>query len=356
MLLEENRFTSRTRIAIMATLIAIATSLLYALAYSFILSANEAALMNVLFILFYGLGLYLLLTDRLKSGKILLPSLFIIQIFLLATFIFPKACGSHLFLVVVPAVAYIIYEQDEWILTVFFSTAAIAAIVIIEFVEFGAPLIELPAAAFQSMFVATVLFDVIGLLLVIKIFVDDLLQAKEELSQLAMKDELTGLYNRRHLLYMAERHINFCRRYSGQLSVIMIDIDYFKTINDTYGHAAGDLVLKRLATILETNSRVDCDIVARFGGEEFLLLLPSTGLEAAKLTAERLRNHVEKEDFKLNGKTIKVTISCGVAGYGSDTVPDVLFECADKAMYEAKRSGRNRVVVMAESLIANETA
>lgn len=166
-----------------------------------------------------------------------------------------------------------------------------------------------------------------------------------QLQQLAILDPLTDIYNRRHLFELGQREFHRARRFKRPLSVIMLDIDHFKLVNDAYGHAAGDLVLQNLTKILKKNTR-EIDIVGRYGGEEFTIILPETNLALARLTAERLRGLIA-EDFQATYRDqIKITVSIGVAEM-TDQIHSflTLVNRADAALYDAKHAGRNRVEV-----------
>ena len=168
----------------------------------------------------------------------------------------------------------------------------------------------------------------------------------QELEQLAKTDVLTGLVNRRQFLELAELEITRSRRYNNMLTIMMMDIDYFKTVNDTYGHKAGDLVLQKLATICKDVLR-EVDIIGRLGGEEFAVLLPETvGMEAMDV-AERIRQELENASVDLpdQATTVKFTVSIGIATMTSrqETI-DSLLQDADAALYQAKNSGRNKIV------------
>ena len=163
--------------------------------------------------------------------------------------------------------------------------------------------------------------------------------------ELAITDSLTGLNNRRylesHLGHLIEHFINRGK----PLSILAIDVDFFKQINDTYGHDAGDRVLQELAARIKTSTRT-IDLCCRTGGEEFVLVLPNTGPDAAENTAERLRKSVANKPFLVGPQqSVPVTISIGLAGLGSATdTLDLFMKRADSALYTAKREGRNRVV------------
>ena len=178
-------------------------------------------------------------------------------------------------------------------------------------------------------------------------------KAVHELAILAQIDMLTGLSNRRHFLEMAEVELSRTLRYGGDLSVLMMDIDHFKKINDTYGHHAGDLVLQAVGAICRRVLR-DCDLVGRMGGEEFAAILPQTKPHAAREVAERLRQSIEAARIpRTEGAPLQVTMSLGISTLKEETRScniDALISQADKALYEAKRSGRNRVCVSDEAV------
>lgn len=166
----------------------------------------------------------------------------------------------------------------------------------------------------------------------------------------ATLDALTGLNNRRQFEIRLNQEVATAKRKKKPLCCIMLDIDYFKKVNDTYGHAAGDCVLKSVSQIIKQELR-EYDIASRYGGEEFCILLPYTTLNEAGFVAQRLRKAVEKSEINITeeqlvGETIKVSISVGVSSYdNSIETPQQLYQNADMALYEAKRRGRNRVII-----------
>lgn len=167
----------------------------------------------------------------------------------------------------------------------------------------------------------------------------------DKLYQQATRDPLTGLSNRNYFRNELRKFISLSIRYSRALTIIMLDIDFFKKINDTYGHDVGDSVLKGVAEVLMKHVRTH-DVAARFGGEEFVMLLPETNLGGAVVVAERVRVAVENYNFEPAGCRHGVTISMGVAEYVGDS-PDGedVIKRADEALYRAKTSGRNRVCI-----------
>ena len=173
--------------------------------------------------------------------------------------------------------------------------------------------------------------------------ISDKREASEQQRQASFSDYLTGLANRRAFFEAAELELERRRHSSRSVSVIMVDADHFKAINDKFGHPAGDAVLRHLAQVLKTTFR-DVDVVARVGGEEFAVLLPSTGLAAAQAVANRLVALVETMPALVDGGSIGLTVSAGVAQM-DDSVEglDALMKRADQALYVAKARGRNRV-------------
>lgn len=170
---------------------------------------------------------------------------------------------------------------------------------------------------------------------------DELREVAEKSRELALKDALTGIWNRQALNENLEQEFSRWQRYQKPLSMVIWDIDFFKRVNDNYGHAAGDKVLKTIAQIFTKETR-DCDFIARFGGEEFVGIFPETRLEDALQLANKIRDKIEHSKFHYENKPVPITASAGLARFKpSDTVEDV-FKRADTALYKAKESGRNR--------------
>lgn len=160
---------------------------------------------------------------------------------------------------------------------------------------------------------------------------------------LSITDGLTSLYNRRYFFENIEREFERAKRYKSDLSIAMLDIDFFKKINDTYGHQAGDIVLKDLAKILTKTLR-KTDLIFRYGGEEIIILLPETSLQQALIPLERLRKLIENRIINYAENQFIYTISIGIAEKTEDILNnDELIACADKALYCAKNSGRNQI-------------
>jgi diguanylate cyclase (GGDEF)-like protein len=166
------------------------------------------------------------------------------------------------------------------------------------------------------------------------------------MQDLAAHDGLTGLLNRRALEEVLSRELKASTRYRASACLILIDVDFFKRVNDLFGHVGGDAVLKSVAAMIQQAVR-DTDSVGRYGGEEFGIVLPHTDLDRAAVLAERLRNQIEQHEFDVDGGCVRITVSMGIAQIQDRTISTVpeWMAAADAALYEAKGGGRNGVVI-----------
>jgi diguanylate cyclase len=169
----------------------------------------------------------------------------------------------------------------------------------------------------------------------------ELKMANRIADHIARTDELTGINNRRAFMELGEQTTRLCQRQRQPLSALLLDVDHFKQINDTYGHSAGDLVLKQIGSLMAQQFRA-ADVCGRIGGEEFAVLLADTDTQAATSVANKFRQEVANATLQWQGHTLQVTVSIGVASHNADL--GTLLQRADAAMYQAKNSGRNRVV------------
>jgi len=170
----------------------------------------------------------------------------------------------------------------------------------------------------------------------------------EEIRALSLKDPLTGVFNRRHLDNRLPQEIKRAYRFRRPLSILMMDIDHFKSVNDNYGHHVGDLVLKAVTEALTQNIRVEVDWIARYGGEEFVIVLPETPPEGMTVVAERLRQILSSLRIKFNGGELGITASFGAANHipvrQTPAITSMeLVNLADRCLYDSKQSGRNKV-------------
>jgi diguanylate cyclase (GGDEF)-like protein len=173
-------------------------------------------------------------------------------------------------------------------------------------------------------------------------------ELKRRYEELSTVDDLTGLHNRRFFKAEGEAALARSMRYEHPFCLMLIDLDFFKHVNDTFGHGVGDMVLRDLARVLRRHTR-EGDILARYGGEEFILALPNTDLDGARATAERIREHVRSLKWESQGRPFRVTLSIGVASFlpqpeqaGTASLQTLIRE-ADEALYYCKGTGRDRV-------------
>ena len=176
----------------------------------------------------------------------------------------------------------------------------------------------------------------------------------ELLSKLAAFDDLTGVYNRRSMFHHLEAELSRCRRYGRSITVLMVDIDHFKRVNDEHGHLIGDQALRFVATTLQNELR-SMDFLCRYGGEEFCAILPETNRPGAARAGERLRSAIERTGFKQDRVRLPLTVSVGASSWTANegnAIPDLL-QRADGALLEAKRSGRNKVQLASDDLVVS---
>lgn len=172
-------------------------------------------------------------------------------------------------------------------------------------------------------------------------------KAENSLAEAARTDSLTGIFNRRAIWEQLEYHIVLFRRYQTPFTLLMCDLDHFKPVNDTYGHDIGDIVLVKTAEKLRESCR-NQDFVSRWGGEEFLILLPNTDIQGGAIAAEKIRQKISEQPFEINDQKLVITVSIGIAAYVEGLSIDDCIKQADSAMYQAKREGRNRVAVSSD--------
>ena len=167
----------------------------------------------------------------------------------------------------------------------------------------------------------------------------------EEIYRLTIIDALTDIHNKRYLLEFLDRELSRSARYHRPLSLIMFDLDRFKSVNEELGHLGGDFTLRELAACVKGGIRKE-ELYARYGGEEFVIVLPETALDSGILVAERIRSLIEHHPFQYEGKTYAITVSIGIAATSGDTslTPHELIRQADEKLFTAKNNGRNRVV------------
>ena len=175
---------------------------------------------------------------------------------------------------------------------------------------------------------------------------NELLRSQSELQQLSRTDDLTQIPNRRNIMDRLTEELQIHRRKKRPLALALLDVDHFKQVNDNFGHHTGDMILREMAQLVSGMLR-DYDAIGRYGGEEFLIVLPETNGEQAFRVADRLREAVQQHTFVVDDRACRVTVSLGLAAKDDEGTPDIedLFKEADRCLYQAKESGRNRTVI-----------
>ena len=337
----------------------------YLVAPGWLIRPLAVALLSFYGILLLTLLFFLLAAVRLRRRVSSWPLMenFLIGAYLVMIFAETWLTGTHftiglLFLFLGASITSILADIHKLRLAYFISCGVLAAFAVMELsgIFRYAPLFTRPpyrpdGSPLPSWFALQVSMAIfLVAILYISIIASKRWGIRESIyREMSAVDGLTRLTNRRTFIERSERELSSIQQTpSANISCIMIDIDHFKSINDNYGHPAGDAVLVKIAAILQENAR-QYDEVGRYGGEEFAVLLPSTPLAGAVKVAERQRARIADAKIIVDDKTIRVTASFGVAAYPSESIRNIdeLLKAADAALYEAKQAGRNRVIAAA---------
>lgn len=338
---EDERY--RVRVANLVALLGAVLSTGYSLFYLFGLHAISAFVVNNLFVLAYLAYFGLLLRQRPQVARSWLAATFGVQIVLFMLVFFNRETGLQLFLVAGSPIAFLLFGHRELLQRNLFCVLFLGGFLVIEWVPSLALLGPLPDNVNRWLYLSTVVVVVAMVVQVMEVFLVEMDRRALALQQLAVTDSLTGLNNRRGFVDKVKALRAMSARTGRALSVIMVDIDHFKHINDQYGHTAGDAVLVAVAQALRARVRRE-DVVGRMGGEEFALALWGSSLAEALATGEALRACIAQLETPTARGTIRCTISVGVdtvrledAGIGLG------MGRADTALYRAKQQGRNQV-------------
>lgn len=307
------------------------------------------------FCLIIFLSVYVLLKRRkFFLGKLFLMTGFFLQMFLLVFFWFPDETNLNLFFFIMAPLTFFIYDIDVKIEKIFlfiFNILAIVLLFLSELIGNVSPLINIESNVILLFSSLSVLSTITSITIVYFFYGRNLTTIHKELNILANTDPLTSILNRRALFRTGEELFEICKKRDLQFTLILIDIDFFKKINDTYGHPIGDEILIQLTKLITTHIRRH-DIFSRYGGEEFAIILKDTSESDNKITANLLGDIVRNHEFVVsNNIVIKLTISLGIITSSSKSSNFYnLVKMADKALYEAKESGRNRAVIYSDDL------
>lgn len=270
---------------------------------------------------------------------------------ILAVTVIGWASGFHLYILLVIPVAVISSIRPLPLKMLTVVAVAFTYLALDMLLRHGLPPETLPPAVLDGLHY----FNVLGAMLILVFLAGYYyylnLQAEAALHAMASTDPLTGLRNRRAVHDAIRQEEARVRRTREPLAFALCDIDHFKAVNDTHGHDAGDEVLKAVSHVLADSVR-EMDIVARWGGEEFLVVMPATPQPSAALVAERLRRHVEALTIEVNGQILRASITLGLAVLGDDETTEQAIARADHALYDGKHAGRNRVVLAGQRATA----
>lgn len=341
---EEERY--RVRVANLVALLGTVLSTCYSLFYLFGLQAIAAFAVNNLFVLAYLAYFGLLLKQRPMVARSWLAATFGVQILLFMLVFFSRESGLQLFLVAGSPIAFLMFGHREQLQRNLFCVLYLVGFLVTEWVPSLALLGPLPDDINRLLYLSTVVVVVAMMVQVMEVFLVEMDRRALALQQLAVTDSLTGLNNRRGFVDKVKALRALSVRTGRPLSIIMVDIDHFKHINDQYGHTAGDAVLVAVAQALRASVRRE-DVVGRMGGEEFALALSGSSMAEALATGEALRTRIAQLDTPTARGAIRCTISVGVDAVRMDDIGIGLgMARADTALYRAKQNGRNQVCAL----------
>ncbi|OQX30282.1 MAG: hypothetical protein B0D94_12075, partial [Candidatus Sedimenticola endophacoides] len=332
----------RNKIGDLCALLGFGISTLYSLAYLLFVDSVTGAALNQVFA--FGYLLYFLFK---RHGKLYLARLsvavnFIVQMLLVTIFFTSTESGLQYYYIVSGAVSYILHSHDART-RIILPLISVVCYLTLEISGNSYAAFQLDPRVFHFVRVATILTIFAIFIIIIRLFHRENDLQNRWLTQLSTTDPLTHLLNRRATQNALEREVARSKAQNSTFSILIGDIDHFKAINDHHGHQCGDMVLIKVAQTLRELLR-EQDAVSRWGGEEFLLLLPNTDAAHATALAERLRVSIENAPLQEHQHDINITMSFGGVEYQPHTTVEDMIQMADQLMYEAKRAGRNRVV------------
>ncbi len=330
------------------TLLTCGLTLFYALYFFVFLEQIDATLINLVFVGSYGFTFYFSSKSFYRLAKLWFFSVFVFHIFILTTQVFSSAIGFHFYLLILPSGVFLLFNEEEKLEKMIVFLVGMITFFVCHNYENANPLVTLPSEIEQAIFTFSIVIVMLENFFVMSVFSLAISRHEAVLKEMATKDVLTGINNRRTFMLIGEELVAHAKRYKKPLTLLLFDIDFFKRVNDSYGHLVGDQALKIVARVLQDNLRAS-DCLARYGGEEFVVVLPETDAHAAKDLAESLRKAVAGLEIPLSDSKqrdfINCTISVGISeNINVDMSLTDLVQQADTALYQAKGAGRNCVV------------
>ncbi len=346
---EREHFSQRIIILQYLAFMGLITSFFYSGIFYFIFNSRLASIVVFSCGVAYFLGYLASRCQHFKLARHILASTFIFEITIHSVYLFPKEANFQIYFLVSIVLIYLLFTQNQKISRVFYVCTSIVLLIAIDVFQFSfTPINPLSAENITFIRACNTFSSVFVLAVTIYLFARLMETSEQESRKQALTDPLTDLINRRHFFTLAKQMLLLNKRNPIGFSIIFLDIDHFKKINDQYGHDIGDQTLKTFADTLRDNVR-NTDIVARIGGEEFIILFPNTSKKHAFAKAEVIRLAVM--DSKLPVDTLHLTTSIGVAEVEDtdDSINQIIVR-ADKALYNAKNSGRNKTIIYSEKL------
>jgi len=333
-------------------LVAIVTSilaLLYALYFWVALNQITLAIVNLAFVASYAFGLLFTYNRYFRLAKVWFFTVLMAHVYMLNMYVFGVSAGFHFYYLIITPGVFLLFNENDRLEKLAFTLAAGILFFLCHLGSTTEPLVPLSAQSEQLLFLSVIYVTMLETYFIMALLSRNIDTYEKELKAMASTDVLTGINNRRMFMVIGEELFENAKRYHHPLSLLILDIDFFKKINDVFGHLAGDQALKQLAQTLKSNIR-SSDLLARYGGEEFVIILPETNLEGATAIAENLRKIVNEMQIDIDqNKPLNITTSIGVAERTANVACIMqLLNNADTALYQAKETGRNKVVAFQE--------
>lgn len=334
--------TVSIRIGNLVSFLGICISLIYGLLYLVLVDSFLISFATFFFAFSYMAYFYFLKINKLKKAKISFFLVLLLQLFIVVVFFLSSKSGIQYYYYLIPPTAYLMFNKERK-LRFIISAISFLLLILCHLLGTRYNILDLSDNILNILNVGTIIIIFFVFIILFNTFLGEITKREEALNELSKTDYLTKILNRRAIYSKANKMIKYSERYGNNIGLLIFDIDYFKNINDKYGHDIGDLVLVELSKELSKSIRTT-DYFGRFGGEEFIILLPNISKKELLLFAEKIRIIVE--NIKINNlgtKDIMFTISIGATVLLKNDDLESLIKRADEAMYNAKESGRNMV-------------
>ena len=341
---------NKVRITNIVVLVTVLVSALYTLTYVFAIKHPIVASINSFFTFAYAFTLFFNHFYAHRASKIWFFSVLMVHLFVCTNIYVTNASGFHLYYFLVPTGAFLLFDLSERKEKVTLSLISVALFLYCENTFNSTPLIELSEQLNSVIYQSVILVNMLEVILVLTIFANEIEANEYKLTQQAKTDALTGIANRHAFFEQASGLFLAAQKNKRPITIALLDFDYFKAINDKYGHFTGDLCLIEVSKVVSEQCRPQ-DTFARIGGEEFAIVMPDTTLQEANNLAEEIRLSIARQTIPVVGeKSFSCTASFGLATNNCDNkqLKDILVD-ADKALYQAKEYGRNRVYLYQET-------